>query len=237
MTSSGSGNGLIKVGTGAFTLEGANTYDGGTTISAGKLLVKNTTGSGVGTGDLVIGGTSTAGTLGGTGTLGLTANATNVTFGASGGTIAPGVSPGILTVNGGVDFTTVGTATFAVELNGLTVGTDYDQLVVKTATGGTNLIDLDNATLQVALGFTPSVGNQFTIIDNQITSGGLSGIFNGLSNNGTFAVGLTTFRINYDAGTNNDVVLTVTQVVPEPSTFAMLLFGSAFLWMVRRKRG
>lgn len=223
------GLGLTKSGAGTQILTGANTYTGSTSITGGTLLVNNSTGSGVGTGDLVING----GTLGGSGFLGLAGNAANVTFGASGGTISPGTSPGMLTVNGGVDFTTAGIANFAVELNGLVAGTGYDQLVVNAAAGSTNLIDLDNATLLVTLGFTPAIGNQFTIIDNTITSGGLTGIFSGLTNNSTFLVGATLLRINYDAGTGNDVVLTV---VPEPNSFAILLVGGVILWLVGRKR-
>ena len=42
--------GLTKAGTGTLTLTGANTYTGATTVSAGVLVVGNTSGSGTGTG-------------------------------------------------------------------------------------------------------------------------------------------------------------------------------------------
>jgi autotransporter-associated beta strand protein len=58
--------GIEKVGAGWVELTGANTYSGGTTISAGTLAVNNTTGSGTGTGNVVV---KTGGTLAGTGTL------------------------------------------------------------------------------------------------------------------------------------------------------------------------
>ncbi|MGC4004774.1 MAG: autotransporter-associated beta strand repeat-containing protein [Pirellulales bacterium] len=148
------GSTVVKSGAGTASFTNANTYLGQTQINAGKLLANNLTGSAVGTGNVTING----GALGGSGTVGLTTDASNVTFGANGGTIAPGNSPGVLTINGDVDFTTAGVATFAVELNGSVFGTEYDRLVVNSAAGGTNLINLSNALLQVALGFTPTVG-------------------------------------------------------------------------------
>ena len=45
---------MNKVGTGTFTLGGASTYTGGTTVSGGTLLVTNLTGSATGTGDMEI---------------------------------------------------------------------------------------------------------------------------------------------------------------------------------------
>jgi autotransporter-associated beta strand protein len=56
---------LTKAGTGTLTLSGPNTYTGGTTVTAGRLLVNNLTGSGTGSGGVLVSG----GTLGGTGTI------------------------------------------------------------------------------------------------------------------------------------------------------------------------
>ncbi|MBA3964110.1 MAG: autotransporter-associated beta strand repeat-containing protein, partial [Chthoniobacterales bacterium] len=56
---------VTKVGTGALTLTGANTYEESTTIEGGTLLISNTTGSGTGPGPVQV----DTGTLGGKGTI------------------------------------------------------------------------------------------------------------------------------------------------------------------------
>ena len=60
---SGTGGALTKIGAGALTLSGDNTYTGGTMVSEGTLLVSNTAGSATGTGPVTV----DAATLGGTG--------------------------------------------------------------------------------------------------------------------------------------------------------------------------
>ncbi len=73
------------------------------------------------------------------------------------GTVSPGSSPGIITVDG--DYTQESLGSLAIELGGTTAGTDYDQLVV---TGEATLA----GTLDVSLipGFTPSAGQNLTIM-------------------------------------------------------------------------
>ena len=101
-----------------------------------------------------------AGVLNGTGTI--VGNVTN-----TGGTVAPGASPGTLTING--DYMQGSGGTLAVEIGGTTAGTQYDQLVV---TGNATL----GGTLNVALvnGFVPASGGSFTVVQ---TGGTVSGVF------------------------------------------------------------
>jgi len=115
------------------------------TIGGGRSL---TVGSG---NSLTVSSTLTNnGTLKGNGTL-VNANVTN------GGIVAPGNSAGKLSLTGNFNN---GTAAANMELGGATTaGTDYDQFAVS---GAATL----SGTLNVSLisGFTPSVGNQFTIM-------------------------------------------------------------------------
>ena len=72
---------MIKARGGTLEIQGASTYDGGTIVSAGTLLVNNTSGSGTGTGAVTV---NSGGTLGGTGTI-----AGAITLDC-GGAVAPG---------------------------------------------------------------------------------------------------------------------------------------------------
>ena len=99
------------------------------------------------------------------------------------GTISPGnAGPGKLTV-GSIAFNS-SAATFAVELNGGSAGSGYDQLVV--ASGGT--VTLANVTMSGSLGYSPVAGTTFTIIDNQ-GSNAVSGTFNGLAQGSLVSIG------------------------------------------------
>ncbi len=53
-TIEGASSKLTKEGVGTFTLTGANSYTGGTTINGGKLIISNTTGSATGTGSVML---------------------------------------------------------------------------------------------------------------------------------------------------------------------------------------
>ena len=105
----------------------------------------------------VSGSITSGGTLAGSGTIassGITSN----------GIITPGNSPGIFTLNGSA----VSNSVINMELNGITPGTGYDQLLVS---GALSL----NGTLNVTLGagYTPAVDDAFTIID----AGSITGSF------------------------------------------------------------
>jgi hypothetical protein len=141
----------------------------------------------------------------------------------SGGTLSPGNSAGSL----GVGSLTLATnSVFAVELNGLTLGTQYDNVDV---TGG---VVLQDGQLVVTLGFTPAVNDSFVIISNDL-SDAVSGQFLGLSQGSLLTVNSTIFQVSYVGGTGNDVVLTV---IPEPSALTLVGAGLLLLLVVRRRR-
>ena len=101
------------------------------------------------------------GRLGGIGTV-------NGTVQNTGGTVAPGNSPGTLTING--NYTQSGTGLLSEEIDGPAAG-QFDQLIVTgTATlGGTLLIGSTN-------GYQPPAGQPFDVV----TAGALAGPFDGL---------------------------------------------------------
>jgi len=124
---------LTKAGPGTLRLAAANTYASGTTLAAGRLVVKNTSGSATGTGVVIV----NAGILAGTGTI-----AGEVTINA-GGTISPGDSIGTLILSNAPVFH--GTNFMEIDRNGgspladrivLTSGTlDYGGVLVVTNVG------------------------------------------------------------------------------------------------------
>jgi fibronectin-binding autotransporter adhesin len=90
------------------------------------------------------------GTLRGDGTVGPDVN-------NSGGTVAPGASPGTLTVAS--DYTQAAGGTLAVEINGAAAGTGFDQLVVGDTVSLAGTLTVNTS------GFTPATDQQFKIVD------------------------------------------------------------------------
>jgi autotransporter-associated beta strand protein len=210
---------LTKAGAGALELTGANTYGGDTTVNAGTLLVNNTTGSGTGTGAVTV--TNSGSTLAGTGTI---SGAVTVNAGAN---IAPGDganNTAILTTGA---LTLAATSNFQVDINGTTVGSQYDQLNVTGVTlTGSNLV----VTVGTALTDHPT----FTIINN-VGADPVIGTFAGLAQGATFTSGPNEFSISYTGGTGNDVVLTAV-ATPEPSTWIGGALVFAALAYTQRRR-
>jgi autotransporter-associated beta strand protein len=214
--------GLIKGGTGALTLSGANTYAGPTTIDGGVLAVS---------GSIVSAATVNAGgALAGTGVVGPVVNH---------GVVAPGDgagAPGVLTVNGA--YVQGSDGALDELLAGLTAGTGYSQLVVNGSATLDGLLDVTTAA-----GFNLSVGETFTILEfGSLTGHFASFDFNGAACSvryGRFAcAGDVWFSEQFSAGALNLVVDRAGGVgaVPELSTWAMMLLGFGGLGFAGSRR-
>jgi autotransporter-associated beta strand protein len=188
---------LVKDGTGTQTLAGASTYTGNTTVSGGTLLVNNTTGSGLGTGAVTVGPLAT---LGGTGTISgpVTVN---------GALLPGGVGATSVLATGNVAFGT--SSILAVDLNGTTVSTQYDQVNV------TGTVNLTGSSLQILAGAGLAVGNTFTIINNDLADA-VTGNFSNATTLQAVNNPQVTFTVSTTGGDGNDVVVTVASIGTGP---------------------
>ncbi|MEQ8855829.1 LamG-like jellyroll fold domain-containing protein, partial [Gimesia sp.] len=131
----------------------------------------------------------------------------SVTASVAGATIAPGFSPGTFT---STDLNLTAGSSLSVEIDGTSGGGvvgGHDQYV---ATGNVNLggatLDTTGSDIIGAV-----LGDTFEIID---VGGTLTGTFTGLDNGDSVLVNGQNFRIYYNGGDGNDVVLTFMPPVP-----------------------
>ncbi|MCA9062476.1 MAG: hypothetical protein KDA96_05440, partial [Planctomycetaceae bacterium] len=120
----------------------------------------------------------------------------------SGGTVAPGNSPGILNTG---DFELQAGASLEIEIGGTSAGntaTDHDQVNVT----GTVTLAGDLTAVRYN-GFQPQAGDEIVIINNDGTDV-VNGTFNGLAEGATFTSDTLTWTVSYSGGDGNDVVLT-----------------------------
>ncbi|MFO0880917.1 MAG: hypothetical protein U0840_26630 [Gemmataceae bacterium] len=121
-------------------------------------------------------------------------------------TLAAGSSPGQVLLTGDMTFTA--NDTIAIEIDGPSAATQYDNWVV------TGSVTLGGADLTVTLGYSPAFAAQFTIFDS---TGGITGTF---ADGSFIIVGSTYFYINYNAGGDNkDVVLTAVPITPPGTVY------------------
>ncbi len=132
------------------------TKQGSGTLNINNRLISGVGGSVVGNG----------GTISGDGTVG--GNLSNHAV------LAPGNSPGILSVDGNYTQSAGGTLEIELASNGGVAGTDHDRLAVTLAASLDGTLDL-----QLDGGYTPTIGDSFVGI---VTAGALSGKFATASN-------------------------------------------------------
>lgn len=200
---------ITKLGLGTLTLSGnTNDYRGGTTVSAGTLLVNNTTGSATGTGAVSV---ANGATLGGSGFI-----SGPVTF-VDNATLAPGNSPGTLTV-GGLTLANASVLDFELDALDHTVGGGVNDLVQVngnlTLDGILNISVLNGASL--SNGIYRLFNYTGTVTDNGVAAG----------------TGFPPFS-SVQVDTNNKQVNLV--VIPEPATLGLLALGGLMIATRRSK--
>ena len=136
--------------------------------------------------------------------------------------VAPGTSPGRLTIAG--NYSQIASGTLQIDLGGRTAGTEYDPLSV---TGNAAL----DGTLSVALidGFLPKLGDSFDILD----WGTLSGTFS------TLQLPALGNNLAWDSSQLYTTGVISVTTVPEPATAVLFAMGTPVLLaaasMCRRK--
>jgi autotransporter-associated beta strand protein len=237
----GSG-GLVKTGTGALRLSGVNTFSGAAVINAGTLIVSGSIGSGA---DLTV---SSGGVLAGTGIIGRAITGS--------GTISPGDSPGILTVDQvnpslnltfNFDFTNLGSPDYtqpSASLNDVLRITNSTPFTAALGLGNTVNLYISGVTLVVGQtnwfrgGFYTDTNAAF---DAWITGGTYQWYYNNLLVGAPAVVRTVDETGTQFSGVNGyvmefGVIGINVAVVPEPQVLTFWLAGLAVLYAARRRR-
>ncbi|MCP5559444.1 MAG: autotransporter-associated beta strand repeat-containing protein [Verrucomicrobiaceae bacterium] len=209
---------LMKVGNGRATLTAANSYGGGTTVSEGMLIVNNVTGSGTGSGAVLV---EASAILAGTGVI---AGPTT----ASGSPGSPAmISPGDPSAIGGIgtltfqqslDLAADSQLSFGLLANGVNDLVVTDSLIVDASTIFKVLLDAS---------YTPMAGDLFDLMDWNSLGVGSDIDWEAQLDLPSVPQGWDTSRFNSDG---------VIQVVPEPSRTVCLGIGFALVVFRRRRR-
>ncbi len=230
----GGGGSFIKQGLGTMVLKGNPPTDfpllGQITVSAGTLLVSNTSGSGTGGGAVVV---NSGATLGGTGIIGPSDTA-GITADA-GATVAPGASIGTLRLSGasttGAVLTMASGAAFNFEVAG--DGSGADQIELWNYVAGD--LALNSTAINLDVLGTPIAGQRtytvtlFEFFSDAGTTLTASGISSGL------VLGTLDPRIYSAELVYNTNSIDLVYSIPEPASLALLGLGAVALLHRRRR--
>jgi fibronectin-binding autotransporter adhesin len=218
LTSGGGTQGIVKAGAGVLAMTGTSTYSGLTNVSEGTLLMNGRL-----TNSSVV--VASGATIGGSGQI------DSLLSVLSGGILAPGNSPGLLTVG---DLSLAAGSTSQFEITGAIRGSEYDAIdVLNSMTyGGSLALNFtttfaDNTSfLLFSLPGTPA--DSFT----SVTATGSYGTLTftkagGVWSSGATAVGGQTLEFAEGSGT--------LIIVPEPTTLVLVAIGMG-LMLARRQR-
>lgn len=197
-----------SAGIGAAVFTQANTYSQPTVVEYGTLIVE---GSQPASNVSLNGWQTPPARLRGSGTVG---NVSMDTGNIEPKIVAPGTTAATGTLHTGslslADVANGDLGVLSVRLNGTGAGT-WDQVAV------TGTVDITNATLDVVQGFTPAVGDSWTIVSND-GADAVTGTFRvdgaPVPQGATFFAGGRTFQMDYQGGDGNDVVITLTSATP-----------------------
>lgn len=250
------GGGLVKQGTGRFTLTGANTYVGTTQVTAGNLQVGQGGGGQSGSGAVGVSGGATlsgSGRVQGAATIGGLLSAGDNGGASIGKLTFTDVSTASLVLTGGGSaaapralFTLAGaTGNEANPMDGIqTAGLlnggfgNHDALEVQ---GTLTLAAGSTLKVELGSGYSPSWGDVFNLIDWGTVSGGsgaiVAGGFNAAATGGDLdlQVSATMLANGWFWETNQFLTDGIIYVVPEPGRAVLLLLGLGML-LGRRRR-
>jgi autotransporter-associated beta strand protein len=209
---------ITKVGNGSLTLTGNNPYSGGTTVSAGKLVVNGNQSSA--TGAITVAAT---GTLGGTGTIGGPATIS--------GTLAPGNSIGTLTFNQNLTLATGSFSQFEISKNPFT----NDTVIVGDTVTYAGTLNVLNTSLELftagdnfQLFSAASYANSFAAMNLPVLDDGLAWNSSQLTTDGRLWVVSTIPPVISNVGNSgNDLTFSGTGGTPNWTYFVLTATNAA----------